>query len=410
MTNMFSTSRIVLVIFVFLFVISACSSDEITNEGQERTSLLVDVSEVTESTIKQTLELTGQALPQEQIPLFTTIPLEVTEVAKQVGDSVTKGDLIISLNDEEARRQINQAKDVVKELENAVSQAEQLNRTTERNIEELRELEAELQQSLQRSQEMIENLSEDSPEQSLLEFIQHSLELSMKQAQLSQAAGAIQQTPPINMMELDMQLAQAKENVRQAEQALQATELTAPIDGVIAQLDVIEGQTALPNSPLATVVVLDPVIATFSANQYQVGKIFPDMETEVTIDGLNLSFDSTISVVSPVVDPQTNTFLVQIPLENQDLRIRGGMRTTALIDLDTIEEALVIPVDSILYDDTGSFVYLAEDTEARRQDIVIGSREQNLVEVLEGLAVGDRVITTGKERVTDGAQITIRNE
>ncbi|WP_209125794.1 efflux RND transporter periplasmic adaptor subunit [Alkalihalobacillus sp. BA299] len=397
-------------LFFLILFFTGCGTDDITSDSAKRQSILVSVEQATQTNLRQSLKLTGQVLPKEQVPLFTVSPLEVIEVHKNVGENVKKGELLITLNAELAREQVNQAKNAVTKLENALSQAEELNQTAQNEIERLRALQQDLEQSLNETRNTLEQLNEENEDVALLQTIRSSLELSLKQAELTQAAGNVQQVPTINTLELQMQLETAKKNVRQAELGLQATQVTAPISGTIAQMNVTVGQTAVPNSPMATIVNLNPAVATFSANSFQISKLQPGMDVEIMINGLNETYENKISTVSPVVNPNTNTFTIESEIENPDAIIKGGMRATALVDLGVIEKAVVIPVDSILYEDNDTFVYKVFDTTVKRQPVELGSREGNLIEVLEGIEVNDSIVTTGKERLTEGAQITIRSE
>lgn len=391
-------------------ILTACATEDITSDQVERQQLIVDAEPISISSINQVLELSGQLLPKTQVPLLTTMPLEVMDVHVEVGQAVEQGETLIILNDEEARRQVTQARKAVEELEHGLAQAQQLNKSLESNTSQLQELEQELTESINRSQEMIEAINPDEIEASLTALLQASLDVSLKQAELAQAAGSAGALTPVNTIELELQIQNANEAVRQAESALQSTKITAPISGVVSQLDAAVGQTAIPNNPLAIISDLAQVDATFSVNSFQVAKLSPGMAATLTIAGLNEQMTSEISIVSPVVNPQTNTFTVQIPLNNESAQLRGGMRVTAMIDLDTISEALVIPARAILYEDGEPYAFVLDETVVRRQPLELGTRDGDVFEVLDGVAENDQVVTTGKERLTDGAAITIRSE
>ncbi|WP_096199057.1 efflux RND transporter periplasmic adaptor subunit [Bacillus sp. FJAT-45350] len=399
------------VLFIlFIIFLTACQTNDITNDEVERQSILVETATVSKETIEKTLELNGQALPANQLPLFTPTPLTVEQVHKTVGDEVSKDDLIISLDDQGAKRQLNLARNVVTELEKALSQANQLRKNTEQNITKLQQQQNELEQSLKQTQKLLSELGDEDADVSLVEFVRSSLELSLKQAELQQSAGSMQQIPSINTLELETQLTSARENVRQAELALEMTKLRSPINGVIALLDVTEGQTAIPNSPLVMVVELDPVVATFTANSFQVAQLTRGMDALLTINGIEEQLQGTISVVSPVINPQTNSFTVEIPVDNTELKIKGGMKATAHIKLGTIEEALMVPLTAILYDDLQPYVYVVNEGTVTRTNIIIGMRNEDMIEVVDGLSAEDIIVTTGKERLTEGVEITIRSE
>ncbi|WP_332689188.1 efflux RND transporter periplasmic adaptor subunit [Halalkalibacter lacteus] len=397
-------------ILIILLVLSACSTDDITNDQIGHQRLLVEVDSINRSSIKQTLELSGQLSPKKQIPLVTMMPLEVTNVHVEVGQAVDRGDLLITLNNEEATRQVAQAQSVVEELERSLVQARQLNLSIEENLENVKELEQQLQSSIVSSQEIIEELNKEDLEGSLVDLLQASLEVSLKQAELAQATSNIRSISPANTLEIKAQITNAKEAVRQAEQAVQATKLTAPIAGVVTQLDVSAGQTALSNHPLIVVSDLAQMDATFSVNSFQVAKLSPRLTAKLAVAGMPKTFEAEVASISPVINPQTNTFMVQIPLTNESMHFKGGMRVNATIDLGTISKALVIPAEAILYEDGKPYTFVLNDQVATRQTIKLGSRDGDLIEVISGLKEKDQVVTTGKERLTDGAEITIRSE
>ena len=399
-----------LISFTFLLILAACSTEDITSDQVERQQLLVEVESINRSSINETLELSGQLLPKTQVPLLTTMPLEVVKVHVEVGQAVEKGEPLIILNAEEARRQVNLAREAVEKLEQGLSQAQQINQSLETNVNHLRELEDELSKSISRSQEMIEAINPDELEGSLTEVLQASLDVSLKQAELTQAAGSAGSLAPINTIELEAQIQQANEVVRQAEAVLQSTRITAPISGIVTQLDVSAGQTAIPNQPLAIIAHLAEVDATFSVNSFQVARLSPGMSATLEVAGINEQITSEVSIVSPVVNSQTNSFPVQIPVNNDSLQLKGGMRVTAFIDLETIKEALVIPTDAILYEDGKPYTFIVEGTTVRRQPLELGTRDGNIIEILSGLSDQDQVVTSGKERLTDGAAITIQSE
>lgn len=393
-----------------LLLLASCSTKDITSETSLGQQIPVDVSAVKEITLEQKLELSGQALPNTTIPLFTTTPLTVEEVYKKVGEKVTKGEKLLKLDDEIVRNQASQAQRVVTELQNGITAAKQLQKTAQTNLAEIQTLQTELEASLEKSRQLIRGLTDETEESSLLMIIQQSLETSLKQAELTQAAGKIGNLPQMNIAELEMQLEAAKQNARQAQMAVDATTITSPIDGIIAEINVAPNQIAPPNNSLATVVNLSPIIATFQVNSFQVVQLKENMKATLVIDGLQEEIESQIQVVSPTINPQTNLFKVEIPVPNDAERIKGGMRVTAFIDIGGIEKANVIPVESVLYDENSAYVFTIKDGIAKRNNVILGIRSGDVIQVHEGIAKNDLIVVRGKERLTDGAEITVRNE
>lgn len=387
----------------------SCGTDDITSEQFDRQQIIVESEFITSNTIQQRIELSGQLLPNTQLPILSTLPLEVKEVHVEMGQKVEKGDVLVTLDDKEARRQLNQAKEVLAQLERSLGQAQELNQSIRNNVKNLEQLQGDLQISIDRSRTLIEELDRNQLEDSLVEMLQSSLEVSLKQAELAQAAssGALS---PVNTFEIEAQIQTAQNAVVQAEEAVQSTQVRSPISGVVSQLDVTKGQTSIPSHPLAIVSDITELKATFGANSFQITQLSPGLSATLSITGLDEEIESEISIVSPVVNPQTNTFTVTVPLKNDTMRLKGGMRTTAIFDLNQITEALVVPANAVLYEDGQPYVFVINENIANRQSVELGVREEDLIEVISGIEENQQVVTIGKERVTDGAEITIRNE
>ena len=396
-------------LLVFIFIcLSACATEDITSDQMDRQRLLVDVVNIEQSSIIQKLDLSGQLLPRNQIPLVITLPLEVKEVFVEVGQTVQAGERLLTLDDGEALRQLNQARSVVTQLEKALAQAKELNQTITSNIGDVQKLQQELQDSIERSRTVIDELNRDELEESLITLLQTSLEVSLNQAELAQTASAGNFTPA-NTIELEIQLQNAQNAVKQAEEAVQSSTIVAPITGVVSQVDVTVGQTALPSQPLVIISDLAHMDAVFSVNSFQVAKLTSGLSATLSITGIDDSVTGTISTISPVIHPQSNSFSVTVPLNNESLRFKGGMRANAVIDLDTIAEALVVPANGLLYDNGEPYVFVVTENTVRRQELELGSREGESIEVISGLEENDQVVTTGKERLTEGSEITIRS-
>lgn len=392
---------------MFSFILISCNGEELHTE-QENESFLVDVTTATKTTLTETLNLTGQALPSKQVPVFTQAPLEIITVHTQIGETVKKGDPIIALQSEEANLQLNRARAAVTEIEGALEQANRVNAMAQRSVRELETLQSDMQSTVNRTYELMEQIGDSNLDKTLLPLLQQSLELTIKQAELTQAANVMMQLPTVNTTELEIQLASAKENVKQAERFVESTTIRSPVDGIIGQLDVVVGQTAIPNTPLATVVVLDPIMATFTANPFQVVQLEQQLEATITVDGLSEEYQSQISTVSPTVDPTLQSFFIEVPLENKDARIKGGMKLQGRFEVGSTEEAIAIPADAIFYEENTPYIFLVNNNKAKKQKIKTGTRSETLIEVVEGVELNDKIITTGKEQLSDESEITIR--
>ncbi|MGY3717747.1 efflux RND transporter periplasmic adaptor subunit [Sutcliffiella cohnii] len=397
-----------LLLFLLPFLLVACTQKEITSQNTEGNEIPVTVETVSVQNITNSIELSGVAVPSVQMPLLTTSPLTVEKVHVRIGDRVKKDDLIVTLDSSTAKEQVAQTREAINELENALSKMKEVENMASNDtlLSEIPKLQEELNQSLQKSQSLLDGVETGAV--TSLDLIQSSIEVMIKQAQLSSVASQVQQIPTFNTAELEMQLKQARQSLRQAEQLEELTRITSPIDGIISELNVIEDGIATPQLPIATVIQLDTINATFAVNSYQVSSLLPGQNVTLTFQGVSDSYESSIDVVSPTVNQQTNMFTVTVPVSNTEGKILGGMRTTAIVDIDELEGQTVVPIEAVLYEENEPYVFVIENNKAVRRQITVGFRDDKVIQVMEGLSEGDIVVTSGKERLKDGSEILIQ--
>ncbi|WP_371017521.1 efflux RND transporter periplasmic adaptor subunit [Pseudalkalibacillus sp. JSM 102089] len=385
---------------------SACTTQEITNEETSNEPIPVEVATAQQKNISNELELAGQATPGVTIPLAAPSPLEVKEINVTVGSTVEKGDLIASLDDSTARENVNQLTNAVNELEKAVSQAQELSGQAEKSAQELKNLQSELNASLERSKELLNEL--DSEEVTAADVLKESLEVTIKQAQLSQAAAQVPSMSAGNVTQLETQLSETKASLNQARDVLNATTIESPINGIVSQINAEENAAAVPSTPLAVVVNLNPIKAAFQVNSFQITQLQKDQEVKITFDGVDGSFDGKLKAIPPTANEQTGSFLIEIPIENKDLKIKGGMKATATIQTDVIENAVTVPKDAIIYGDDETYVYAPQGKKVKQVNVELGAETDESIQITNGLSKGDKVITKGKDRLNEASEIQVQ--
>ena len=124
-------------------------------------------------------------------------------------------------------------------------------------------------------------------------------------------------------------------------------------------------------------------------------------------DSFKRRFYGTVNSVSSRVDPSTRSVLANIIVENRELKLIPGM----LLDIKIIynkKEQLGIPENSILIQGETAFVYkVLEDNTVNKVEIKIGKRNFGKVSIVEGLSLGDKIVTEGISKVRDKIKIKI---
>jgi hypothetical protein len=180
------------------------------------------------------------------------------------------------------------------------------------------------------------------------------------------------------------------------------------VNGYVAKRVVDPGAFVSQNMPIVDVVDISTVRLVASVVEKDLKELQTGNATRVDVDAFpGEVFMGRIARVSPVLDPATRTAQIEIEIPNPGGRLKPGMYARVSVTTSTRKEALVIPATSVvdLGGRRGVFTPLNETAVFRALDI--GTEQNDIVEVLGGLANGDTVITTGSSALRDGDRIVL---
>ncbi|MFQ3594831.1 MAG: efflux RND transporter periplasmic adaptor subunit, partial [Sphingomonadaceae bacterium] len=182
--------------------------------------------------------------------------------------------------------------------------------------------------------------------------------------------------------------------------------IRAPFSGWLSLRRVSPGAVVSAGTTIATIVdysriKLDfPVPETFLAS---VDRGLPIVARAAAFPGE--TFAGEVSSIDPIVDPVTRAATVRAIIPNQDLRLRPGMLMTVDIEAHP-RKAAVVPELAVVGQGERQFVYrLVEGDRVARTEVRTGLRRAGVVEVVDGVAVGDRIVVEGTVRIRDGMAV-----
>ena len=342
----------------------------------------VEVQKVEYKLIKSSILASGTLAYREQVQLRSEVIGQVTELHVEEADQVKKGDPVITLEPKTYQAQVEQAEARVRIQQIAIERQRLLIKTLADRFE---------RQKSMFSQKLID---EDS-----FEALESELALAR-----------------VDLRSLQESLAQSRAALDQAEELLSKTRIKSPIDGLVIQVDIKEGETVIAgtmNIPGATMMVIaDPseTLTEVQVDEADIAQVregqkadifsaaYPDTPLSGTIQSI-----ATTARQSP--GQASLSFLVKILLDEQDtMVIRPGMSVRADIYTQSSEETLAVPVQAVLYDedldeeDNGkeqeekTYVFVMEDGKAVRKDVEIGISSDSDQEITAGLKEGEVVI------------------
>ncbi|MGY0633123.1 efflux RND transporter periplasmic adaptor subunit [Luteimonas sp. A478] len=208
-----------------------------------------------------------------------------------------------------------------------------------------------------------------------------------------------------DQMRYDLENARASYNLARLE--LSYTTVTAPISGVIASRSIKTGNFVQINTPIMRIVDNSRLEATLNVPERELATLKAGQPVKMQVDALpGQVFEGRVDRVAPVVDAGSGTFRVISVFEGEQV-LQPGMFGRFRIDYDQRADVLTIPRLALLEDEGDPMVYLVRDGLAYRTPVEPGHVDGGFVEVVSGLAVGDRVVIAGKAALRDGSTVQV---
>jgi membrane fusion protein (multidrug efflux system) len=187
--------------------------------------------------------------------------------------------------------------------------------------------------------------------------------------------------------------------------------VTSPINGVVDAIDATVGQSY--SNPMSA-----PVIKIINTSKLKVQADIPENYSSIVRTGsncmvvftdINDSLVTRVNYVEKTINPVTRTYSAYIPLPTNS-KYQPNMSAQVKIATYQNASAFVLPFSLIQKTDKGNYVYVADaQNKAKLLPVQLGNSYQNKVEIVSGLALGDKVITSGYEELNEGDQLQFDN-
>ena len=190
------------------------------------------------------------------------------------------------------------------------------------------------------------------------------------------------------------------------------TELRAPFDGIIGLRSVSEGAYVTSSSSvIAKLTKISPLKIEFSIPESYAAEVHDGTPILFRMEkgGMMQNYKATVYAVESKVDMTTRTLKVRATYPNPGENILPGRYTSVEISKREIKDALAIPSEAIIPEMGKDIVYLYKNGVAEPQEITIGIRTESRVQVLQGLSVGDTLITSGVMQLRTSMKVSIDN-
>lgn len=361
------------------------------------TSKEVLVEPLSKHTIKASILASGQLKHEEQVKLSAEVIGKVTKLYVKEGDQVSKGQLVLQIDDESYIASVEQQQAVVSQQKVAIERQELVV--------------ANLKQQWNRKSKLYEKnlLDKDA-----FEAISHSYDVAK-----------------VDLRSAHEILKQVEASLEQSRDRLSKTKVTSPINGNITSLDIKEGETAISGttnisgSSLMTIANPESMLAEVNVDEADIANIALGQKSEIiSIAFSNKPIEGVVESISSSAKQtpgrQSLSFSVKLKLaNNQPINLRPGMSCRAEIFTRGEEEKIAIPINAIRTEEDNdanmvrSYVFKVNDDKVEKVYVELGISDDDYQEVNSGIDENDLVVV-GPDKILrhlkDGDSVTAENK
>ena len=359
--------------------------------------------------LPQYFEATGSLTGDEQTDVSPSMSGKVVALGVDMGSYVKRGQMIVKLDDVDARLRVEQQQAQVDQMKASLRQAEEkvgirpgqsfdLNKIPEVNNAKVALDLAE--KNLRRSEKLIESgdISRSLYDQQkaqrdqLREVYEGALSLGRQNYAAVMTARA-------NVANAESQLNLARRNLSYAL-------VFSPIDGFVSERTADLGEYVSPATKVATVVRVNPLRVRIDIPEQAIPAISVGQSVSVTTSAWpDKNFSGRIARVSPNVTPSSRTLTVEAEVENGSGALKPGQFATIRILQSRAQPAVLVPARAVRTESGVSRVFVIKDGHAQERVVQLGQAEGDLVQIKNGIAADEQVATSNVEQLADGMAV-----
>lgn len=344
---------------------------------------VAEVATVRQGTAYAAVYGTVRIEPTDVLPVraqnagFITLADPFSSGRAAIGKSVEKGQLLASIADESTARQLKQARaDLQAGTQRAalpLPSSEPL-KTAEDNLQRLEKLAA------------LNNVP--------------TVEYEKAKNEANRLRGAVEN----ERIERDRNLETLQETIKKLEAQMKNSEIRAPTDGLLSNVQKIDGELVAEGNPLFTVSSRKNYVRG-EVNEEDVGEVKPGMKAMLHLYAYRADqFTATVSSIQPAADPETQRYTIVLELEKTPENLMAGMTGEMNIITGTRENVLLVPTRALLVDQ----VWVVKRGVVQKRTAKVGYRTLDFAEVSAGLSLGDNVVLSDQDRLRSGQAVRQR--
>ena len=381
-----------------LFGLSACGGDgeQAAETAQvEEQGTAVETQTVERTDLANENMVSGQVIADSAVSIVPTIAGTVQSLPVKAGDTVKAGQLLFQID----TSQITSSYASLQESYNATQQM------TNEAIQNAQKALPIAQSAVTTAQTNYDNTLTlfNVGAASQVELDQARMQLDQANNQLEQARSAVSQARASQKA----QLAQIESSLNQIRTQAAAGTVTAPCDGLITAVNIVEGGMAAQSGPAVVIAEGGRTRISVQVSESLLGQLKVGDSAQVTVSAVsNEPFTATIATIAPAANAQTALYEVRL-YTPADVTYPIGAFADVTFYTNRRPDAVTVPSDAILTDGAEQYVFVVENDTAKKVTVQTGVVGDGVTEITGGLTGGETLVTKGQSYLSDGAAVRV---
>lgn len=362
-------------------------------------TVAISVAKVHAKDLQRAVDGVGTMFAFDEAIISAEIDGRVDQVNADLGDTVKEGQVLVHISDEEQRYLLQQNEAQLRQSLERLGLKNEKDRVADiKTTPDMRRAQADLFDAEQRFKR-----TRDLRDQGI--GSQQDLDQAQSRFQAMQAT--IDQTAN-QTRNLIQEVERFKAIVELQRKKLRDTSVRAPFNAQIKERQVTVGQYARVNSPMFTLVKVDPIRLRLEVPERMAPWVKTGQIAQISVEAFaDRKLEGKLWRISPTVDQQKRTFVVEALLPNSNGQLKPGGYARARIPTEKIDRVRVVPMRSVLYTLGTNKSFVVKDGVIEAREVKLGDRFDQEIEIVEGLEEGEIVATSQLLRLDTGVKVRI---
>ena len=365
----------------------------------------VETHQAVRSDLVQTVVASGRIITPQRAAVGAVITGRVARIPVEEGQSVKRGDVLIVLDDEDERASVAQASGAVAQAEARLRQLREVSLPAAEQA--LIQAQANLTQARQQHDRARELKAKGFVSQAALDDAQRNLDVAESQLRAAKLQVATNRPSGSDFALAQTALAQARATLGVAQAKLDQTVILAPVDGTLISRNVEPGNVVQSGKELMALAPEGETQVVVQIDEKNLAQLRIGQHALASADAFPRErFAAVLVYINPGIDALRGSVEVKLRVPKPPAYLRQDMTVSVDIEVARSAGTVVVPADTVR--DVGSaqpWVLAVDGGRAVRRAVKLGLKGDGRVEVLDGVAPGDRLISASQAMVGSGQRV-----